>query len=129
MFKEIGICIFIAIIIFALDTITLNYLEKAISETTDNLQEIKEKILENDKDDEEIQTLVNNAYDRWLDYHNNLAIYIEHDELEKVETDFSSLIGEIEVEDYDNASSELNKAIYILNHIEHKYRVSLDNIF
>lgn len=129
MLKEIGICSLIIIIIFTLDTITLNYLKKAISDTTDNLQVIKEKVIAGEKNDEEIYKLIKDVYDKWLNYHDNLAIYIEHDELEKVETEISALIGEIEVKDYDNASSELNKTIYILNHIEHKYRVSLDNIF
>lgn len=129
MFKEIGICTLIVIIIFALDTITLNYLKKVILDTTDNLQVIKEKVIADEKNDEEIYKLTKDVYDRWLNYHSNLAIYIEHDELEKVETGFSALIGEIIVKDYDNASSEVNKIIYILNHIEHKYKVSLDNIF
>lgn len=129
MFKEIGICVLIVIIIFVLDTITLNYLEKTISDATDNLQEIKEKVLADEKNDEEIYKLVKDAYDKWLNYHDNLAVYIEHNELEKVETEFSALIGEIEAKDYEGSVNELNKTVYILNHIEHKYRVSLDNIF
>ena len=58
-----------------------------------------------------------------------MAIYIEHDELEKVKTDMVALEGFIEVEDYETGINELNKSVYVLQHISDKYSFSLVNVF
>ena len=44
-------------------------------------------------------------------------------------TDLVALEGCIEVEDYDTSINELNKCVYILEHIKQKHEFSLINIF
>ena len=68
-------------------------------------------------------------YNEWLGYHEKLAYFIEHDELEKAETDMVALKGSVNVKEYEMAVSELDKSVYVLQHIEDKYKFELVNIF
>ena len=68
-------------------------------------------------------------YNKWMGFHDKLAFYIEHDELEKIETELTALKGDIEVKKYDDAITQLDKSIFILKHIKYKYKFNLDNIF
>ena len=129
MFKEMAVCIAILISIFTLDFKTQNYTEKIVQQTTSKLQNLREEILKGDKQDEEILNNMEEIYDQWMEFHNKLAFYIEHDELEKVETDMVSLRGNIEVKEYDMAISELDKSVFVLQHIEDKYKFNLENVF
>ena len=58
-----------------------------------------------------------------------LAYYIEHDELEKVETQIYAIKGFCEVEKYDEILPEAEKCSFILKHIEEKTKLSVKNIF
>ena len=55
--------------------------------------------------------------------------YIEHDELEKVETELTGLRAYIEKEEYYEALPEIDKSAYILEHIKDKSALNLKNIF
>ena len=61
--------------------------------------------------------------------HDKLAYFIEHDELEKVETDLVSIKSYIETQEYEQAVGELDKGAFVLKHIEDKYAFNLQNIF
>ena len=52
--------------------------------------------------------------------HRKLAMYIEHNELEKVETDLSSLNGYLKQEEYGDANAQIDVSIYVLEHIKNK---------
>ena len=82
-----------------------------------------EKLLE--KEEEKIDELDKN----WKHKHDKLAYYIEHDELEKVETGLTGLKASLAVEDYEAGVVELEKAIYLLEHIKEKQVFSFINIF
>ena len=58
-----------------------------------------------------------------------LAFYLEHNELEKIETELTGLRASIETEEYDQAVNELDKAVYLLKHVDEKNRLSWKNIF
>ena len=68
-------------------------------------------------------------YSSWLNQHRKLAIFIEHDELEKVETDFVTCKSYMESKQYDMANAELEKTIFVLEHISDKYSFNFENIF
>ena len=67
--------------------------------------------------------------EEWETRHDKLAYYIEHDELEKVETNLTSMNSFLETNEYAEAISELDKDIFILKHIKEKYEFNLENIF
>lgn len=129
MKKELIICTIIVISIIIGNIITQNYTKETINITTQKLNELKSKITQEDILTEEVKNEILEIYDEWNKRHDKLAYYIEHDELEKVETDLTSLKSFIEVQEYKEAVSELDKTIYILKHIEEKNAFNLKNIF
>ena len=127
MIKELTISVIIIITIIVLDLYTQNYTETTISETTQRLNELQQEISKNDS--KQIEEKLNNTEKEWKKAHNNLAYYIEHDELEKVDTALVTMKSFISSEDYASASSELQKSIFVLEHIQKKNSFSLENIF
>ena len=127
MIKELSISIIIIIIIVVLDVYTQNYTKTTISETTQRLNELQQEISKNNF--EQIEEKLNIIEGKWKKAHNNLAYYIEHDELEKVDTALVTMKSFINSEDYSSASSELQKSIFVLEHIQKKNSFSWENIF
>lgn len=131
MFKELVICIIIITSIFIGNFFTQNYTKASIEETTSNLDELRNEIT---KDEKEInfdiaRQKIDNIHEKWDDRYAKLAYYIEHDELEKVETELRGLKGYIEKEEYTEALAELDKSVFILEHIKEKTSLNLKNIF
>ena len=60
---------------------------------------------------------------------NNMSYFIEHDELEKVENNFTGLKSFIETQENAEAINELDKGVFTLKHIEDKNSLNLRNIF
>lgn len=127
MFKEIVICIVIIVMIFSLDMFTQRYTTKSISEITQIFTGLKEEILKKDKI--QIENKVKELDGKWTKKHDKLAYYIEHDELEKVDTAIVSMKSYVETEDYSSAVAELDEGRFVLQHIQKKYAFNLENIF
>ena len=127
MYKEVVICIAIIIIIVSLDIVTQKYTQKTTSEITQILADLKTEILNEDKNkiDEKVKILD----EKWGKKHDRLAYYIEHDELEKVDTAIVSLKSYVETDDYSSAIAELDEGKFVLEHIQKKYAFNLVNIF
>ena len=129
MYKELIISIIIVILIIGLDIGTQKYANNAVQETINSLYNIKDKTKEVNRNDDEILTQTSDLYSSWLNQHRRLAIFIEHDELEKVETDFVTCKSYMESKQYDMANAELEKTIFVLEHISDKYSFNFENIF
>lgn len=129
MKKEIIIVVIIVILIIIGHIITQNYTKKFFENISVSLEKIEEKI---DNDNIEKQNLKNDLDDiqeKWNEKYDILAYYIEHDELEKVETQLISMNANIKVQDYDKTIEELEKCKFILEHIKDKDSLKLVNIF
>ena len=72
---------------------------------------------------------IENIEENWKSKYDVLAYYIEHDELEKVEIQLTSINANIKVNDYDKSIEELEKCKFILEHIKDKDSLKLVNIF
>ena len=129
MYKELIISIIIVILIIGLDIGTQKYANNAVQETINSLYNIKDKTKEGNRNDDEILKQTSDLYSSWLNQHRKLAIFIEHDELEKVETDFVTCKSYMESKQYDMANAELEKTIFVLEHISDKYSFNFENIF
>ena len=133
MGKETIICIIIIIAIIVGNIITQNYTIESVKEISSNLENLKEDIsnIENQKNSniEELSDKINQIESKWEERHNKLAYFLEHDELEKVETNLTALKSFIETNEYSEAISELDKAVFLLEHIEDKYAFNLQNVF
>ena len=127
MYKEIIIVIVVITLIIGLDIITNNYTKTTVSILSEELNILREVILQENKD--KAQTRMDNIKNIWEEKYNILAYYIEHDELEKVETELTSLGAFLNVEEYGECLSELDKTIFVLKHIEEKEEFDVRSIF
>ncbi len=133
MRKETIICIVIVVAIVIANIITQKYTTTTVDKLNQELDELKSeitKIGENENiDKDNIKDKIKEIKDNWEDVHSKLAYYIEHDELEKVETDIVGINSSIETNDYEQVLSKIDESKFILRHIEDKYAFNLENIF
>ena len=139
MKKELIISIIIFIFIVIGNIITQNYTKESVSDLSNNLENLKKNISskieekenneENFGDNKKLLEEIDNITKNWETRHNKLAYYIEHNELEKVEDNLTGLNSLVGTEEYNEAVKELDKSIFILKHIEEKYKFNLENIF
>lgn len=131
MIKELVISAIIVATIFIGNGITENYTKQSVEEAINNLSELREEVI---KEEENINSdiakeRIDNVHEKWYARYEKLAYYIEHDELEKVETELTGLRGYIEKEEYTEAVPEIDKSMFILEHIKDKTSFNLKNIF
>lgn len=127
MYKELIISIIIIALILVGDFVTQNYTKKTVDSLCSIAQELKQS-LEN-KDEDTAKKFLEEFEDKIDTTHDKLAYYIEHDELEKVETNFTECKSLTNSGNYDLAISQLDKTVFVLEHITDKYSFSLENIF
>ncbi len=129
MYKELIISIIILVSIFSIDYASQRYTDMAVRKMTKDLSDLQEDIKKEEVDNEKVKKNINELYERWLKNHDTLAFFIEHNELEKVETDFVAGKSYIESKQYVDAICELEKTVFVLEHINEKYSFNLENIF
>ncbi|MCI8699810.1 MAG: DUF4363 family protein [Clostridia bacterium] len=127
--REILICIIIVSIIISLDVIMQNYTKKSTDEVIGQLEKLNEDIKLQKLSQTELKEQSIKIKEKWQEKNSTLAYYIEHNELEKVETDITSIISYIETGEYNLALDKIEVNIFILKHIKDKYQLSLANIF
>ena len=131
MTKEWVISIVIVIAIVIGDIFTMKYTNQSVDEATTALAKMREEIAKEDEEinSEQVKTQIGNIRDNWNKRHKKLAIYIEHDELEKIETNLAGLNGYLDKEEYGDSMAQLDISVYVLEHIKNKTTLSLINIF
>lgn len=143
MYKEVIISTIIIIAIIIGNILTQNYTTEAVYNINQKLEEKKEKIIQvneslekkeiseeqQEKEKEDLKSDINEIISKWKEKYKILAYYIEHDELEKVNTELVSLKGNIESKEYGQGISDLERCIFILEHIKDKFALKIKNIF
>lgn len=129
MYKEILIIIIIILVILSLNIITQNYTKDSVAILSENLIRMKEDFLQEEKSQEKLNQDIANTFQEWDKRHDTLAYYIEHDELEKVETDLTMVRSNIETGEYEQGVEHLDSCIFLLEHIQDKEAFNLKNIF
>lgn len=131
MKKEIIICIIIVILIILGNILTGSYTKNSVNLISEKLDEVKNEIVKDidNVNSKDVLEKINLLESDWHVRNNLLAYFIEHDELEKVETSLIAVKSYVEVEEYGESISKIDESIFILKHIEKKYEVTLQNIF
>ena len=131
MYKELVISLIIIIAIVMGNTITQNYTKQTVAELSDSLNELKEKISQDDENInwEEVEIQIEDINKKWNERYDKMAYYIEHNELEKVESNITGLKSYTKKQDSPEALNQLNSSIFILKHIQEKNELNLKNIF
>ena len=135
MQKELIICTIIIVGILVLNIITQNYTKDSIQIISTNLEKLQEKIInivdnkQEEEPHEELKQEVEYVIEEWKSRYEKLAYYIEHDELEKVQTELTAIQANIEVQEYAQSMPNLRNCIFILEHIRDKFSLRLKNVF
>lgn len=129
MKKELTICIIIVAIIVITNIITQNYTKECVNQMNQKLDVLKEASLSESVNEQDIIKQINSVEEEWNTFQEKLAFYIEHDELEKVETQIFAMKGFSEIKKYDEVVPELEKCVFILDHIKEKTTLNVKNVF
>ena len=128
MYKELVISIIIVIFIIVVENITGNYLEESIDSMELGMTDIRNLLLEK-KDVKEIKDKYDSILSEWKERYEKLAYYVEHDELEKVETNLVKLKSNIDTQNFDEGIEKIDEGSFLLEHIRNKDTLNLKNIF
>lgn len=129
MNKELIICVVIIILIIVGNAITQNYTRQNIQDISTALEKLEEELIVEEINWDNAKSHYYDINKKWKDVKNIMSYFIEHDELEKVETNLVGLNSFIDMRDEKEAVAELNRAIFVLKHIEDKNNLNLRNIF
>lgn len=133
MKKEIIIVIIIIITIVTLHIYSQNYTKKSIGVMYGKLDEIENIAKQLDEtgegNKEELYKKIDDMQNEWSSINRKMALYIEHDELEKVNSSIILMKGYIQMEDYSQGIPELENCEYILYHIQDKQSLKITNLF
>ena len=132
MYKEMIISFIILIIILLGNYITQNNTNKSVDILSKDLIALREEInkeTNGENREENITNQSNKISDIWKKEYIKMAYYIEHDELEKVETEITKIKSNIETEEYSNAVESIDSCNFILEHIKDKTTLKIVNIF
>ena len=129
MLKEIIICGVIIISILIGNFITQDYTKETVSEITSGLTSLKEQLTQVQINNETVKNENLKVNEKWQERHDKLAYYIEHNELEKIETSLNQIQSNIETGEYEDCINEIEKSIFLLGHVEDRYAFNLKNIF
>jgi len=133
MQKEMIIVILIIVAVVIVNAITDNYTEKSVSNINSKLEEIcnisRENLSKDISDDMKLNEKMNELDTDWKKINKKLAFYIEHDELEKVDTSIVEIKEYLGLGLYDEAIPEIKKCIFVLEHIKNKGNLQIINLF
>lgn len=127
MYKEMIVSIVIVIAIFLSDYLIQNYAKKSVEDIRQDLQEVRQGLEQRNL--EQTEEKIRKTENDWNNIKDKIACYIEHNELNKVETNFTLCKSLARIENYDLALSKLDETIFVLEHINERYVLSLENIF
>ena len=127
MKKEIIICVVVVALVIALNVISEAHTDLIMDDTESSLGTLrKDLFIENS---ENIEKEIKDILDKWDEDKELLSVYIEHNELEKIETCLREINSNIETEEYNIAIQSLDTCVFLMNHIKDKYKLSIKNIF
>ena len=133
MLKETIISIVVIVAIVLGNYATQNSTKEKIDELTLKLGDLRKQLIQAEVNNEKIQKETQTLYQEWEHNHDELdkilSLYIEHNELEKIETELTGMKSRIEIQEYQDSIDELDKSVFLLKHIEDKYAFNLQNIF
>lgn len=128
MYKEIILTVVIVVLVIVGDVITQRYTEYCVSDLNNDLSILRENII-NNEDDPKIGEIISEIEEKWEDKKRKLVLYLEHDELEKVAVQLADIRGKIDVKETEESVAEIDKCIFLLNHVKEKEMFNLKNIF
>ena len=129
MKKELIIVLIIIVCIIIGSIVAQNNTKRKIADIDNKLEILKTEIVENNKSYVELDEESDKIYENWEEKDKILSLYIEHNELEKINLSLKTIKGFLEVDIADESVQEIEKCIATLDHIEEKQAFNIKNIF
>lgn len=129
MKKESIVTFIIVIFIIIGECISNSHTKEKLGKVEDELSNLKEEILNSDEEINYYIEKVSNIYENWEEENELLSYYLEHDELEKINTQIILVKGYLESDSPQDSIPDIEEGIYIINHIKEKQAFNLKNIF
>ena len=129
MKRELIIVSIIIVCIIIASIIAQNNTKKEIADIDNQLKNFKAEIMENKKGYNELNEEIDKIYDNWIEKDKILSLYLEHNELEKINLSLKTIKGFVEVDIINEGVQEIEKCIATLDHIEEKQAFNIKNIF
>lgn len=126
MSKEIVITVIILLAIIGLNAFVGKYVDDKLNYVLSELNDLR-PLVEEEKYEEANQK-INEIDEYWKKSEDIVSFFVEHDELEKVMTEYTSLKTYCKLEQ-EEAFEALDKMAFIIKHIEEKDDLKLKNIF
>lgn len=126
MSKEIIITVIILVAIIGLNAFVGKYVDDKLNYVLNELNDLR-PLVEEEKYEEANQK-INEIDEYWKKSEDIVSFFVEHDELEKVMTEYTSLKTYCKLEQ-EEAFEALDKMAFIIKHIEEKDDLKLKNIF
>lgn len=126
MSKEIVITVIILVAIIGLNAFVGKYVDDKLNHVLSELNDLR-PLIEEEKY-EEANKKIDEIDEYWKKSEDIVSFFVEHDELEKVMTEYTSLKTYCKLEQ-EEAFEALDKMAFIIKHIEEKDDLKLKNIF
>ena len=135
MKRTLVVCIIIIIFIVMSDLLLRKYADNKFDYMMGKLTEINNSIeLVGDEPQmvsntsEGNKKIIEDLESMWEKDYTIMSCYLEHNELEKVKTQMVIIRAGMETNDVNYIYEEVNRAVYIIEHIKDKSRLKIDNI-
>lgn len=125
--REYFIIVVIIGIVFSIDYITDKNLSNSVQWMRDGIISIENKCKENNEN--EAQDEFYELEKKWKEEEKRLALFVEHNELEKVSGDIVLIESNFNTNDMDELFQNIANLKFMLGHIEEKNKLKLNNIF
>lgn len=129
MKRELIIVIIITICVIIGSVISQNNTKKNIADMNERLESLKSEVINREKPYTELDHDIDEIYDYWMEKDKLFSIYLEHNELEKVNVYLKTAKGFLEANEIEESVPEIEGCMAILEHIEEKQAFNLKNIF
>ena len=125
--KEYFIIIIILAMVFVIENITSKSLEESINWMSNGITSIENKMNENKE--YEAQKEFYELEEKWNGNIDTLALFVEHNELEKISNDVVIIESNFETNEKEKVMENIAELKFMLSHIGEKNKLKLKNIF
>lgn len=129
MKKEEIITLIIIIFVIIAEIITQKHTSNSLDELDQRLGELKERALTKEYSNEELVQETEKIDKCWEEKDNILSFYLEHEELEKISAQLKTIKADFESNLEEEVVPEIEKGIYLLDHLKEKQKLNLKNVF
>lgn len=129
MYKELIISIIVIALIVIGNIVTQNNTVKSVNQISNQLNVLREELSKQSVSQEDVKKKMEEIEKTWEEKYETMAYYIEHNELEKVQTELTKLKADIDMEEYPMGVENLDSCSFILEHIKDKTALKIVNIF